>query len=218
MHDGFAFGRMAGRHDGAVIDGDALPFTGMRRSAVPALLGLLAVALIVVLAIAMTRTSDDDQRSQSLSAQIEAGKIVPAPGADDARPLLNGDGELRLADFRGKIVVLNFWASWCDPCKKEAPVLKRIQERLEQDDSGTVLGVTYQDDPVKSRAFKEKFGLTYPSVEDPGRVLAQQYGVSQVPETFVIDREGRVRQIAYGEVTDDFLDKALERAGVPVSR
>lgn len=218
MHEGVAIVRAPRRDDGVVIDGDALPFTEMRRSAVPALLGLLAVALIVVLAIAMTRTSDDDQRSQSLSAQIEAGKVVPAPGADDARPLLIGDGELRLNDFRGKIVVLNFWASWCDPCKKEAPVLKRIQERLEKDDIGTVLGVTYQDDPVKSRAFKEKYDLTYPSVEDPGRVLAQQYGVSQVPETFVIDREGRVRQIAYGEVTAEFLDKALERAGVPVSR
>lgn len=190
----------------------------MRRSAVPALLGLLAVALIIVLAVAMTRTSDDDQRSQSLSAQIEAGKVVPAPGAEDPRPLLIGDGELRLADFRGKIVVLNFWASWCSPCKKEAPVLMRVHERLQKSDLGTVLGVTYQDDPVKSRAFKEKFALTYPSVEDPGRVLAQQYGVSQVPETFVIDREGRVRQIAYGEVTDEFLEGALERAGVPATR
>ncbi len=190
----------------------------MRRSAVPALLGLLAVALIVVLAYAMTRTSDDDERSQSLSAQVEAGKLVPAPGADDARPLLVGDGEVQLSDYRGQIVVLNYWASWCDPCKREAPVLERTFQRLQRDGSGTVLGVTYQDDPVESRAFKQRHELTFPSVTDPGRVLAQQYGVSQIPETFVIDREGRVRSIAYGEVTQEFLDRALERIGVPATR
>jgi len=190
----------------------------MRRSAVPALLGLLAVALIVVLAIAMTRSSDSDERSQSLSAQVEAGKIVPAPGLDDARPLLDGDGELRLADFRGKVVILNFWASWCDPCKKEAPVLERAHQRLQKDGSGTVLGVTFQDDPVKSRAFVKKHGMTYPSVQDPGRVLSQQFGASQMPETFVIDREGRIRAIAYGEVSDKFLDGALKRAGAPAAR
>lgn len=206
------------RHAGVVLGGDALPFTGMRRSAVPALLGLLAVALIVVLAIAMTRTSDDDQRSQSLSAQIEAGKVVPAPGADDKRPLLIGDGEKSLSDFRGQIVVLNFWASWCDPCKQEAPVLDRVHQRLQKDGIGTVLGVTYQDDPVKSRAFMKKYGATYPSLQDPGRVLSQQFGASQMPETFVIDREGRIRAIAYGAVTDKFMDGALERAGAPATR
>jgi cytochrome c biogenesis protein CcmG/thiol:disulfide interchange protein DsbE len=190
----------------------------MRRSAVPALLGLLAVALIVVLAVAMTRTSDDDQRSQSLSAQIEAGKVVPAPGADDKRPLLVGDGEKSLADFRGQIVVLNFWASWCDPCKKEAPVLESAHQRLQKDGLGTVLGVTYQDDPVKSRAFMEKYGATYPSLQDPGRVLSQQFGASQMPETFVIDREGRIRAIAYGAVTEDFMNDALARAGAPATR
>ncbi len=190
---------------------------GMRRSAVPALLGLLAVALIVVLALAMTRTSSDDQRSQSLSAQIEAGKVVPAPGVDDMRPLLDGDGETSLSEYRGQIIVLNFWASWCDPCKREAPVLERVHQRLQKDGSGTVLGVTYQDDPLESVAFKKRHEMSFPSLRDPGRVLAQQYGVSQIPETFVIDREGRVRMIAYGEVNDEFLDRALERAGAPAA-
>ncbi len=190
----------------------------MRRSAVPALLGFLSVALIAVLAFAMTRTSDDDQRSQSLSAQVEAGKVVPAPGIDDKWPLLDGDDELSLSDFRGKVVVLNFWASWCDPCKKEAPVLERVHQRLQQDGAGTVLGVTYQDDPIESRAFVQQHGLTYPSLRDSGRVVAQQFGVSQIPETFVIDREGRIRTIIYGEVSDEFLDRALDRAGIPGTR
>ncbi len=177
------------------------------------------VALIVVLAYAMTRTSGDDERSQSLSAQVEAGKLVPAPGADDLRPRLDGgDGEVKLSDFRGQVVVLNYWASWCPPCKREAPVLERTHARLQRDGTGTVLGVTYQDDPVESREFKRQHGLSFPSLVDPGRVLAQQYGVSQVPETFVIDREGRVRAIAYGEVTQEFLDRALPRAGVPATR
>jgi cytochrome c biogenesis protein CcmG/thiol:disulfide interchange protein DsbE len=205
-------------HDGVTRGGDGLPFTVMRRSAVPALLGLLAVALIAVLAYAMTRTSGDDERSQSLSAQVEAGKLVPAPGADDLRPLLDGAGEVKLADYRGQVVILNYWASWCPPCKREAPVLERTHARLQGDDTGTVLGVTYQDDPVESREFKKRHALSFPSLVDPGRVLAQQYGVSQVPETFVIDREGRVRAIAYGEVTQEFLDRALPRAGVPATR
>ncbi len=190
----------------------------MPRSVIPALLGFLSVTLIVVLALAMTRTSGDDQRSQSLSAQVEAGKPVSAPGADDKRPLLDGDGELSLSDFRGQVVVLNFWASWCDPCKKEAPVLERVHQRLQKAGSGTVLGITYQDDPIESRAFVRQYGLTYPSLRDSGRVVARQFGVSQIPETFVLDREGRIRAIIYGEVSDEALDRALDRAGAPGTR
>jgi cytochrome c biogenesis protein CcmG/thiol:disulfide interchange protein DsbE len=200
----------AGRRDG-------LPFRVMRRSAVPALLGFLAIVLVAVLAYAMTRTTGDDKRSESLSAQVEAGKVVPAPGADRALPRLSGTGTVRLADLRGKVVVLNFWASWCDPCKDEAPILERAQRRLQHGGVGTVLGVTYQDDPVKSRAFVKRFELSYPSLRDPERGLAQQFGSSQMPETFVLDREGRIRAIAYGAVTQEFLDGALARAGVKAS-
>lgn len=184
----------------------------MRRSAVPLLLGLIAVALVAMLGYAMARSTDDGT-AETLDAKVEAGKIVAAPGSEIELPRLGAAGTTSLAALRGKIVVLNFWASWCSPCRNEAPLLDRVHRRLERDGSGTVLGVTHQDSPHDSLEFVRKFKISYPSLRDPGDKLSQKYGASQMPETFVIDREGRVRGIARGEITQEFLDKVLVRAG-----
>ncbi|MGX6449815.1 TlpA family protein disulfide reductase [Patulibacter sp. S7RM1-6] len=187
----------------------------MRRSAVPALLGVLAVALVAVLAYALTRPATGERQEQTLDAQVEAGTPVAAPGADRALPALSGGARRRLADYRGQVVVLNFWGSWCDPCRDEAPLLEKTHRRLRKAGVGTVLGVTYNDAPSDSLAFEKQFGLTYPSLRDPGTKLAVEYGARAMPETFVLDRRGRIHAIARTQVTEEFLDGALERAGVP---
>lgn len=179
---------------------------------VPGALSLLALALLALLVVGMLR-SGPDVRQQSLDAQIENGEIVPA--LDDGRVLrgLTSERPVRLRDLRGRIVVLNFWASWCRPCESEAPLLERTHKALQRADAGLVLGVTYNDTPTSSRAFARRFGLSYPLHVDPGTEFAQEYGVRALPETIFIDRDGRIRSIARGELTEKFARSALRRVG-----
>lgn len=187
----------------------------MRRSAVPALLGILAVALVAVLAFALTRSPSDQKNEQRLDAQVEGGTPVVAPGSDKVLSPLAGGAKKTLADYRGQVVVLNFWGSWCTPCKDEAPLLERYHKKLQAAGVGTVLGVTHVDAPADSRAFEREHQLTYPSFQDPGSKLAQEYGASLMPETFIIDKRGRIHAIARTAVDQKFMDGALQRAGVP---
>jgi len=183
-----------------------------RRSAVPVLLSAMAVGLLAILGYALLRP-DGGTTGASLDAKVERGQIVPAADVDrQMRPLAGGPSR-SLADYRGQIVVLNFWASWCRPCEAEAPLLQQAHRELRRTGEGTVLGVTYNDLPDSSRKFVSKYGLSYPSLLDPGTDFAQQYGVRALPETFFIDREGRIRAIARGELTADFLQRSLKRAG-----
>ena len=185
----------------------------MRRLlSVPGALAVLALALLALLVVGMLR-SGPDARQRSLDSKIEDGQIVPA--IDDGRLLrgLSSEKPVRLRDLRGQIVVLNFWASWCRPCESEAPLLERTHVALRRANAGTVLGVTYNDTPTDSRAFARRFGLSYPLHVDPGTAFAEEYGVRALPETIFIDRNGRIRSIARGELTEEFTRNALRRAG-----
>ncbi len=117
---------------------------------------------------------------------------VPKGSAPDFNlPRLDGAGELRLASFRGKTVVLNFWASWCIPCKDEAPRLQAAA-RCWSGKGVVVIGVDSQDFKGDARRFARRYGITYPIVHDgPGRTR-DSYGVTGFPETFFVDRDGRI--------------------------
>jgi len=127
-------------------------------------------------------------------------------------PRLDKPGKLELASLRGKVVVLNFWASWCVPCKQEAPALETIWREF-RSKGVVVLGVNSEDFSGDARGFMRKYGITYPVVREGGNGLYGPYGVSGVPETRVIDRKGRYAGTQfYGATTAADLRRSVETA------
>ena len=134
----------------------------------------------------------------------------PAPAFSLQR--LSGNGDLSLRSLRGKTVVLNFFASWCDPCKREAPVLERLW-RDDRTQGLVVLGVDANDSRGDARKFLRVHGVTYPVVFDHnGRVAAKGYAVANLPVTYVLNPQGRIvgGQIL-GPVSEHSHSKALSR-------
>jgi len=163
------------------------------------------VALLFIL-LAWSLLTDD---GGSLAAQANRGDRPPAP--DFALERLDENGELQLSSLRGKAVVVNFWASWCQPCKEEAPFLEGIWR-----DHGSrglvVVGLDSKDFRADARRFADRFGLTFPLVYDGPGDLTSSYGVTGFPETFVIDREGRVVEAFAGAVDGDDVRERFEAA------
>ena len=179
----------------------------MKRNAVPLVAVLVAAALVGLLVYGVVHRG----ANHTLDEAVAKGQRPVAPNR--TLPVLGAGGERSLASYRGKPVILNFWASWCDPCRIEAPLLEQAQHRLAAR-GGTVLGVTYRDASPDSQAFVRKFDLTYPSLRDVDGKLAEDYGTRALPETFVIDGSGHVAAIQRGMVDRSFLNAALAKVGV----
>jgi cytochrome c biogenesis protein CcmG/thiol:disulfide interchange protein DsbE len=142
--------------------------------------------------------------------------LVGKPAPAFALKLFDG-GSLSLADFRGKVVVLNFWASWCYPaCYEEAPVLEQGW-RTYRERGVVVVGVDIQDTEEAARKFIDQFSITFPNGPDPKGKISVDYGVYGVPETFFIDRRGQIRFKHVGAVTDSVFRAQVDRLlGEPV--
>jgi cytochrome c biogenesis protein CcmG/thiol:disulfide interchange protein DsbE len=119
-------------------------------------------------------------------------------------------GSLQLASLRGKVVVLNFWASWCYPCKQEAPALAAAAKQYKGE--AVVLGVDVNDFAGDARKFARKYGLRYPLVHDNHNVTSPKYGLTGLPETFFIDRKGTVVEHVPGEVKASDIQAGVKRA------
>lgn len=139
------------------------------------------------------------------------------PAPDFTLPDLVSDRPISLRDFRGRIVVLNVWASWCLPCREEAPGLQATWEAY-RSRGIQFLGSNYVDDRYAARAFTDEFGITYPSVFDPAGRLAADYGSFGLPSTFVIDGSQRIRVRFTGYVTSEQLRRILDQLLAEVSR
>ena len=167
----------------------------------------LAIGLVLaLLALLIWKLVKDN--GGGVAPKVDSGKVVPAPDFTLSR--LDKRGRLQLASLRGKAVVLNFWASWCRPCNKEAPALQRAWKQ--HDGRVVVLGVDVNDFSGEARTFMRKHHVTYPVVHDNQNVTSPPYGLTGLPETFFVDRRGRLVGHVTGQVSASELRDGIEEA------
>ncbi len=111
---------------------------------------------------------------------------------------LDGKTEIKFSDLRGKVVVLNFWASWCKPCEQEAAELQQAWTEYEPTGEVVFLGVDYVDTETDARVYLKKFGITYANGADLATKISQYFRIKGVPETYFVDKDGVLRFVQVG--------------------
>jgi cytochrome c biogenesis protein CcmG/thiol:disulfide interchange protein DsbE len=158
---------------------------------------LILLAFVLLLAARLIQTNQSEQR---------------ASGGAPEFTFTTFDGQtISSTDLLGKGVVLNFWASWCDPCRDEAAMLEETWQR-EQGNDIVFIGLDYLDQEPAAKAYLAEFGITYPSGPDLQSAAARRYGIKGVPETFFIDPQGKITDIVIGPIVsqpkmDEYLAK-----------
>jgi cytochrome c biogenesis protein CcmG/thiol:disulfide interchange protein DsbE len=179
----------------------------VRRLALPIAASVLGACLIGLLVYGITHQA----ASRTLDEAVAHGRHPSAPDPYRSLPALSGARDGELAAYRGQVVLLNFWASWCQPCEDEAPLLEHAQSEL-VGHHATVLGVTYKDATPDSEGFVRRFHLSYPNLRDASGSFAGAYGTDQLPESFLINRQGNIVAISRGEIEQGFINRALTLA------
>jgi len=169
-----------------------------------------AVAVVALLIALLGWQVARKEESRGLSAAVSRGEAPLAPRVTLER--LDGEGVVSLSDFRGKAVVLNFWASWCQPCKDEVPMLQSAWERY-RDDGLVVLGINAQDFRIDAQRFVDRYGVTYPVLYDRNGSSLGRFGNTGFPETWFLSRSGRlVGEHVVGPFDSEQLERNIEAA------
>ncbi|HEU5420080.1 MAG TPA: TlpA disulfide reductase family protein [Streptosporangiaceae bacterium] len=187
---------------------------GLRRAS-----GALTLGVAAALAVAGCSggpIGENTPQSSGQSFVSGSGTSIYQPGSRDLAPDISGttlDGKhLKLSDYRGSVVVLNFWGSWCAPCRAEAPGLGTLATRL-QSRGVRFLGIDMRDDPTSAEAFMQTFRIRYPSLNDPGGQIALAFRdtvpPAAIPTTLVIDRTGRIAARVIGSSSYNSLRKII---------
>jgi cytochrome c biogenesis protein CcmG/thiol:disulfide interchange protein DsbE len=150
----------------------------------------LVIVLLVILGVGLRR---------SQQGTVQPGEVIP----DFTLTLYEGyeyegAGQVSLGDLVGKVIVINFWASWCKPCEQEAAELQQAWEFYEPSGQVIFLGADYVDTEPEARAYLKKFGITFPNGPDLGTRLSQLFRIQGVPETYIIDQQGVLSYVKVG--------------------
>ncbi len=164
---------------------------------------LLAALLVGLLAYGLTTTGNDT----TLDAATASGERMPPP-TQGTLPVLGGEGSGSLADYKGKVVLVNVWASWCDPCRDELPLIEKAH-RMMSARGGTVLGIDVKENSGAALEAVDEFGLSFPNLRDRDGSFVREWGQYGYPENYVIDRQGNVAAVRRLPVTQRWLDETL---------
>lgn len=169
---------------------------------------LFSVALLALLGSQLLVPA----QNQSHSGSAQSGSPLeghPAPDFTLAALSTQAAPAVHLASLKGKLVMLNFWASWCVPCQHEAPLLQTTWQHV-QSQGIVFLGIDFEDRQGDALNFLQQYGITYPNVVDSDGSVAINYGVTGVPETFFIDRRGVIMRKVTGELSEQTLQSNLQ--------
>ena len=172
---------------------------------------LLTVAGVAILVVALVALG---LMAMRLAGQQGARPTAGMPAPDFDLPMYanyeNGLGQqIKLSDLRGKVVIINFWASWCVPCKDEAPALEAIAQKYADRDV-VMLGINYLDVERDALAFLATYGVSYGNGVDLQQRISKAYRITGVPETFIIDQQGVVREVFIQPITEPQLSATLD--------
>lgn len=158
---------------------------------------IFLVGLLAILGVQLNRTQEGTVQPGST---INDFTMEMFEGYD-----YQGQSQIKLSDLRGKVVVINFWASWCKPCEQEAAALEAAWREYEPTGEVVFIGADYVDTPTEASIYLKKFDITYPNGEDRdlqrGRPLSQYFRITGVPETYFVDKEGVLNFVHIGPLT-----------------
>ncbi len=181
------------------------------------MVSLAVIGLLVLLGYSITRQGGSARAAGVAINSIGQAMVVDSrPIADASLPLLDGS-TIRISELKGKIVVANFWAGWCPPCRTEAPALEEVYQKY-QDKGVVFLGINVWENQKEAQKFIQEYRITYPNAVDKAGKLVVDFGVSGIPETYILSKDNYIVRRWIGPVTVEGLSAIIDEVIYQSSR